>query len=74
MNNVVINFEVNDDALESVLDKYTRLGILPEANSLFCQLLLLLRLLPGHFGFFRSRAHAQCICAHFVDLRDLVNV
>ena len=28
MNNVVINFEVNDDALESVLDKYTRLGII----------------------------------------------
>ena len=28
MNNVVINFEVNDDALESVLDKYARLGII----------------------------------------------
>ena len=28
MNNVVINFEVKDDALESVLDKYARLGII----------------------------------------------
>ena len=28
MNNVVINFEVKDEALESVLDKYARLGII----------------------------------------------